>query len=296
MITVMGDAGHGGVIGTKKSDPGAIGTSGRYEKDFNLYVVLKLSEIFKNHPEINFITTRSTDIFLELADRTKLANKSKVDAFISFHANSFKSDSTGTETHYTTPQSKRLAEVIQKYQLIATGLKDRGLKVGNLYVTKNTNMPACLLEPAYISNPKEDALIFDPVFMDNYAMQIALGICEYFGVDINAKPIPPAPEVPKNAKYVPLILGDRTFDGFILDGKSYIPAKEVMTALNFSSWSFKVKSIYVNDTQLETIIFKGTSYIKATDLKAQGILLNVMFDPDSTNAKRVLLFPKEVSQ
>lgn len=287
MITVMLDAGHG------KKDVGAIGTSGRYEKDFNLYVVLKVAEILKNHPEIKVLLTRADDTFLELKDRTKLANKAKADAFISFHANSFKADSTGTETHYTHPESKQLAQTIQKYQLLATGLKDRGLKAGSLIVTKQTNMPSCLLEPAYISNPAEDALIFDPVFMDKYAMSIALGICEYFGVELNMQPVP---EVPKNAKHIPLILGDRTFDGFILDGKSWLPAKDVIMALNFSRWSFKVKSIYVNDTQLETIIFKGTSYIKATDLKINDILLNVMFDPDSANVKRVLLFPKEVSQ
>ena len=293
MITVMGDAGHGGIPGTKKADVGAVGTSGRYEKDFNLYVVLKIAEILKGHPTINFITTRSTDVFVELSDRVKMANKAKVDAFISFHANSFTATSTGTETHYTTAKSKGIAEVIQKYQLKATGLMDRGLKVGNLYVTKNTNMPSCLTEPMFLSNPLEDKLLFDPVFMDNYAMQMALAICEYFGVDLNAQPVP---EVPKNAKYVPMLLGDRVFDGFIQDGKSWIPAKEVMTVLNFNNWSFKVKYIYINDTQLETIIFKGTSYIKATDLKVHGILLNVMFDPDSTNTKRVLLYPKEVTQ
>lgn len=81
--TVVIDAGHGG------KDPGAIGPSKTYEKDVALAVALKLGEtIQKNHPEVNVIYTRKTDVFLELHERAAIANKNKADLFIAVHINS----------------------------------------------------------------------------------------------------------------------------------------------------------------------------------------------------------------
>lgn len=76
------DAGHGG------KDPGAIGGK-TYEKHIVLKVVLKLGEtIKKTYPDIKVIYTRDRDVFVDLKDRTKLANDSKADLFMSIHANS----------------------------------------------------------------------------------------------------------------------------------------------------------------------------------------------------------------
>jgi N-acetylmuramoyl-L-alanine amidase len=92
--TVVIDAGHGG------KDPGAIGVTGVKEKDVALEVSLKVGEkIKKQYPNVKVIYTRSTDVFIGLGDRGKIANKANADLFISIHCNAVKDRSPkGTET------------------------------------------------------------------------------------------------------------------------------------------------------------------------------------------------------
>lgn len=76
------DAGHGG------HDAGAIGRRSK-EKDVNLDVVLSLGKrLEKELPGVKVIYTRSTDVFVELRQRTAFANKNHADLFISVHCNS----------------------------------------------------------------------------------------------------------------------------------------------------------------------------------------------------------------
>lgn len=91
--TVVIDPGHGG------KDPGAVVKNIR-EKDVTLAVSLKLGQAIQEHfPGIKVYYTRSTDVFVPLDDRAKLANEKKADLFISIHANWIsKSDIAGTET------------------------------------------------------------------------------------------------------------------------------------------------------------------------------------------------------
>lgn len=93
--TVVIDPGHGG------KDPGAISRNGKYkEKNITLSVALKLGELIKsNYPGIKVIYTRSTDKYVELAQRAEIANRNKADLFISIHVNSAKAtQARGTET------------------------------------------------------------------------------------------------------------------------------------------------------------------------------------------------------
>jgi len=77
---VVIDPGHGG------KDPGAISRSGIYEKN----VILDVSKRLKKELEkkgIDVIMTRSTDKFVSLGGRTRIANKNNADLFVSIHAN-----------------------------------------------------------------------------------------------------------------------------------------------------------------------------------------------------------------
>ena len=84
--TIVIDPGHGG------KDPGTMGTKrfNIYEKHIALDVSLKLGKLIKDkYPEINIIYTRKEDFFLELYERTEIANKSKADLFISIHCDGY---------------------------------------------------------------------------------------------------------------------------------------------------------------------------------------------------------------
>ncbi|MAR20988.1 MAG: N-acetylmuramoyl-L-alanine amidase [Flavobacteriales bacterium] len=84
--TIVIDPGHGG------KDPGTLGTKrySKFEKDIALSVSLKLGNYISNSfPDIKVIYTRNEDVFLELNERTRIANKSNADIFISVHCDGF---------------------------------------------------------------------------------------------------------------------------------------------------------------------------------------------------------------
>ena len=92
---VVIDAGHGG------HDTGTIGPHGLMEKDLVLDVALRLGKIVQQRLGAEVVYTRSTDTFIPLEQRTKIANDDKADLFISIHANSSPASSaTGVETYY----------------------------------------------------------------------------------------------------------------------------------------------------------------------------------------------------
>ncbi|HEY2921819.1 MAG TPA: N-acetylmuramoyl-L-alanine amidase [Candidatus Binatia bacterium] len=89
------DPGHGG------KDPGAIGAGGITEKDIVLSIAKKLATKLRNEMRVDVVLTRKDDRFVELEDRTKLANKENADLFISLHMNaSENAEAKGIETYY----------------------------------------------------------------------------------------------------------------------------------------------------------------------------------------------------
>lgn len=173
---VVLDAGHGG------TDPGAISVKGRKEKDFNLAVVLKVEALLKNNKNIDLVLTRSGDTYPTLSDRVKIAEKLKADIFISVHANSGAPAASGVETYYTRNSSLELAKVMHKYLVKASGLTDRKVRYASLHVTRETTMPAVLLECGYLSNSKDEALLYSEAFQNKVAEGIVAGIKEYLNI------------------------------------------------------------------------------------------------------------------
>lgn len=95
------DAGHGG------KDVGAIGVSGKYEKDITLALVKKLGALLQQYmPSTRVVYTRSDDRFVELYRRGQIANEAGGKLFISIHCNSMPTKphpANGCETYILRP-------------------------------------------------------------------------------------------------------------------------------------------------------------------------------------------------
>lgn len=175
---VIIDPGHGG------RDPGAISVTKKKEKDFALAVALKVEQLLLQEPDIEVVMTRNEDTYPTLQERVAIANNLSADVFVSIHGNSNPSVTpSGSQTfYYQRTDSKALANVMHKYLMKATGLKDRGVTSGNLHVIRETKMPAVLLEVGFLSNSNDETLLFTEDFQNNVAQGIVDGIKEYLGI------------------------------------------------------------------------------------------------------------------
>ena len=177
MAKVFLDAGHGG------HDPGAVG-NGLQEKNIALSVTLKIGEILKNHG-VSVSYARTTDVFLELADRATKANNLGADIFVSIHCNSFSDPSAkGVET-YSYPGSTTGAKLSKNIQDSIIESKvytaNRGTKTANFAVLRLTNMPAALVELAFISNTQDAEILRNR--QDELAIAVAKGILNYLNIE-----------------------------------------------------------------------------------------------------------------
>lgn len=83
VFTVILDAGHGG------KDPGN-SYHGFVEKEISLKTTLKIGSLLEKEKDLKVIYTRTSDVFIELANRPKVANKASANLFVSIHCNSVK--------------------------------------------------------------------------------------------------------------------------------------------------------------------------------------------------------------
>lgn len=172
------DAGHGG------KDSGAVG-NGLLEKDIVLSIAKKL-KVMLIEKSFKVCMTREDDTFVELKDRCVIANKQKADIFVSIHCNSAENKSAfGFEIYHTQDsiQGQKLSADIklainENKELIRT---DRGIKTANFAVLSGTNMPAVLVETAFISNADDSKIL--KTKQTEFAKAICKGICNYFGID-----------------------------------------------------------------------------------------------------------------
>lgn len=149
------DPGHGG------TDPGGVG-NGLQEKNIVLDVALRFRSLL-NADTTNTsgggswvtLMTRTTDVFVSLSSRTSFSNNQDADRFMSIHANAFGDPAAhGTETFSfsDTGTGANLRNLVQAEMIAAWGLTNRGNKVANFAVLRDTVAPAELHELAFITN------------------------------------------------------------------------------------------------------------------------------------------------
>jgi N-acetylmuramoyl-L-alanine amidase len=100
------DPGHGG------HDPGSLG-NGIREAELVLDVSLRLEKLLKEEGNIDVVMTRRTDVFVDLEERTRIANRQNADLFLSIHANSSRRRTAqGIETFFLNFATTRDAEEV----------------------------------------------------------------------------------------------------------------------------------------------------------------------------------------
>ena len=169
--------GHGG------NDPGACG-NGLREADVALNIGTRVE---------NYLQAVGYDVKLFQFDGLQTicdtANAFKADLFVSIHCNSFNGQAHGTETFYFYGSAKgaKLARRIHEQLTDSLPLFDRGTKQAGFTVLEGTDMPAVLVETAFIDNSADARLLVERE--DDFARAIARGISDYFADQL------PAPDV-----------------------------------------------------------------------------------------------------
>lgn len=117
---VVVDAGHGG------KDPGAVGIKGVREKTITLASAKELARQLEESGRYKVVMTRTTDKFILLHDRVKIARAAKADLFVSLHADMAGNGHTTTGLSIYTlsdqasdEQTERLAAKENKVDLLA---------------------------------------------------------------------------------------------------------------------------------------------------------------------------------
>ena len=194
--TIVIDPGHGG------SNIGAQGPAGTLEKELTLQLARALSARLQRRLPVRVVLTRNEDAELPLDTRVAVANQQKADLFISLHLNSSPGQGVqGAETYFLSlvasdehaarsaqtenagdpltdlqlilwdlaqshhmTESQRLAGLIQEELNEALELRNRGVKQAPFRVLMGAAMPAVLVELGFLSNPREEERLNDPLY------------------------------------------------------------------------------------------------------------------------------------
>ena len=177
-ITVVVDAGHGG------HDTGAMSPHGLPEKDANLRLAKAVrDELQKRGYKV--VMTREDDAFVELYDRPKVAHKANADLFVSVHHNApgYASNpfAIRSQSVYAWNElGETLAKAINVRMAAADpSLKNDGVLHANFAVTRNPEIPSCLIEADFITHPDGECAAWDAARRPAIAAAIADGISDW---------------------------------------------------------------------------------------------------------------------
>ncbi|MBQ9797568.1 MAG: N-acetylmuramoyl-L-alanine amidase [Clostridia bacterium] len=189
-FTVVLDAGHGG------EDGGAGSADGIVEKDLNLALTLQLGEMLQANG-IRVVYTRKTDTLLydknadyqgrkkvlDMAERLRIAQEAGECIFVSIHMNTHPLTSCkGLQVWY----SENNTESIGLAQRIQTNIKAlqpqnaRRIKPSNgtIYLLRQLECPAILVECGFLSNPEEARQLNDEEYRAQLALVLVASILE----------------------------------------------------------------------------------------------------------------------
>ena len=166
-ITVIIDAGHGGV------DGGATSCTGKLESAFNLEIALRLNDLMHLlgiHTEM----IRTTDVSVytqgetiaaqkvsDLKERVRMVNESENALLLSIHQNTFPDSRYGGAQVFYGPEgeSAQLAEALQSAfrNTVNPGSNRRSKKADGVYLMEHIDTTGVLIECGFLSNAEEEA-------------------------------------------------------------------------------------------------------------------------------------------
>jgi N-acetylmuramoyl-L-alanine amidase len=178
---IVVDPAHGG------RDTGYVDSRGLSEADLNLAVAQELAQIL---PAQEVLLTRSDDEEVSAADRAFLANSSGAKMIVCIHHAAHRTpQACGTASFYFERLGYRshrgcmAATYLQRGVSRTLGTCDLG-EFGRSYeILRETNIPAVVLEPLFLTNPRELALASDPYYPTTVAEAIASALELYAGRD-----------------------------------------------------------------------------------------------------------------
>ena len=182
---IVVDAGHGGADRSV-----LLGVNNLVEAELNLKIALKLQQLLEE-ANATVILTRSDENSIheidsktlrekkisDIRNRVTIGNSSGADLFISIHLNKIPENQyDGWQTFYNgkSVEGKLLAESIQKSLLESTGRENKRVakSINNVYIVEHVEIPLCIVECGFLSNPEEANLLNQEEYQDKLAWGI----------------------------------------------------------------------------------------------------------------------------
>ncbi len=133
-------------------------------KEVDNLVIAKLKSL--GHQVIECKPTKANTVGDSLRKRCAIANINNVELYVSIHFNSFNGQANGTEVFAVSPKGRKIALSVLE-EIVKLGFFNRGVKNGShLYVLRNTNMTAILIECCFVDSRK-DMDLYNPEAMAN---------------------------------------------------------------------------------------------------------------------------------
>ncbi len=178
-ITVVIDAGHGGV------ETGAMSPHNLKESDLNLALARNVRDALAARG-YRVVMTRETDVAVPLLSRPKVAHAHGADAFVSIHHNAPAADRDPRTIRYHAVYAwnaigKDLARAVNARLAAAFGasLTNNGIVHANFAVTRNPEIPSCLVETDFLTTPEGELDCWNRARRQKVAAAIADGIADW---------------------------------------------------------------------------------------------------------------------